>query len=114
MATNKTRNTIIGDEIEVADGSFTRMRGLLGRTALEPGGGLWIRPSSGVHTIGMKFSIDVVGLDKTLRVVRIWPRLVPFRLTSISFRVTSVLELPAGQIDSSSIRVGDQLSIQTS
>ena len=64
--TNTTRGITVGDKIELADTSLKRMFGLLGRRGLDPGGGLWIRPSSGVHTFGMAFSIDVVGLDRDL------------------------------------------------
>ncbi len=68
----QTRGTVIGDRVEVADTSWTRMRGLLGRAGLDAGAGLWIKPSSGVHMIGMKFAIDVIGLDKDRRVIKLW------------------------------------------
>jgi uncharacterized membrane protein (UPF0127 family) len=61
--------------------------------------------------MGMAFPIDVVGLDKDLRVIKVWRRLVPFRLTSVSLKVQSVLELPGGTIDESETQVGDQLKI---
>jgi len=61
--------------------------------------------------MGMLFSIDVVGLDKAMRVVKVWRRLRPFRMTSVSFRIKNVLELPAGQIDACRIECGDQLEI---
>ena len=66
------------------------MVGLLGKRGLNAGEGLWIKPSSGVHTLGMMFGIDVIGLDKELRVVKLWPRLVPFRVTSVSLKIRSV------------------------
>jgi uncharacterized membrane protein (UPF0127 family) len=109
--TNLTRGNRIGDRVALADTSLTRMFGLLGRRELDAGTGLWIRPSSGVHTVGMHFAIDVVGLDRNLRVVRLWPRLVPYRLTAICLKVASVLELHAGTIDGAGIAVGDQISI---
>jgi uncharacterized membrane protein (UPF0127 family) len=87
------------------------MFGLLGRDGLEAGGGLWIKPSSGVHTVGMCFRIDVVGLDRNLKVVKLWNCLAPYRLTSVSFKVRSVLELPCGVISWSRIQLGDQLQI---
>jgi uncharacterized membrane protein (UPF0127 family) len=109
--TNTTRGNTVGDSIELADTSFKRMFGLLGRRGLGAGGGLWIKPSSGVHTFGMAFTIDVVGLDRDLKVVKLWRRLVPFRLTSVSLKIRSVLELPSGAISQSQIQVGDQLEI---
>ncbi len=109
--TNTTRATVVGDNIELADTSWKRMFGLLGRRGLDAGGGLWIKPSSGVHTFGMAFSIDVVGLDKDLKVIKLWRCLRPFRMTSISLRLGSVVELPCGVIDQSQIKIGDQLDL---
>ena len=109
--TDVTRGTVIGDRIKVADTSLSRMFGLLGKRGLNAGEGLWIKPSSGVHTVGMMFSIDVIGLDKELRVVKLWPRLVPFRVTSVSFKVRSVVELGAGRIEACQVAVGDLLQM---
>lgn len=95
--------------ITIADTSLTRLAGLMGRRRLDAGCGLLIRPSCGVHTFGMFFSIDVVALDKGLRVLKLWPRLAPFRVTSIHLKAHSFLELPAGQISHCRIKVGDQL-----
>jgi len=85
--------------------------GLLGKRGLNAGRGLWIKPSSGVHTMGMRFPIDVIGLDKRLRVLRVWREMPPYRLTSLNFRLHSVLELPAGRAAECRTEVGDQLSI---
>lgn len=109
--TNLTRSNTLGDSVELADTSFKRMFGLLGRRGLTPGGGLWIKPSSGVHTVAMRFTIDVVGLDKSLKVVKLWSRLPPYRLTSVSMKVRSVIELPQGVIESLQMQLGDQLQI---
>ena len=108
---NQTRGNTIGDRVEVADTSRTRLFGLLGRRGVEAGSGLWIRPSSGVHTFLMSFTIDVIGLDKELRVVKLWPQLVPYRVTSVSTKVKSVIELAAGTIGECAIQVGDTLEI---
>ena len=108
---NTTRGCIVGDRIELADTSMKRMFGLLGRRGLDAGGGLWIKPSSGVHTFFMAFKIDVVGLDRDLRVIRLWQCLVPWRVTSVSFKMRSVLELPCGTVSLSRMEVGDRLQI---
>jgi uncharacterized protein len=108
---NITRATTVGTRITVADTSLARLVGLLGKRRLDAGCGLLIRPSSGVHTFGMLFSIDVVALDKDLQVLQLWPRLAPFRMTSVSLKTRSILELPAGQISDCRMRVGDQLEL---
>jgi uncharacterized membrane protein (UPF0127 family) len=113
-AINTTRGCIVGDRVELADTSMKRMRGLLGRRGLDAGGGLWIKPSSGVHTFFMAFTIDVVGLDRDLRVIKLWRSLVPWRVTSVSFKLRSVLELPSGVISHSQTQLGDQLQFSSS
>ena len=109
--TNRTRDTIVGESVEIADTFLARLWGLLGRSGLTSGGGLWIKPSSGVHTIGMRFSIDVIGLDKNMQVVKVWSDVAPFRLTSIDLRIASVVELAAGHARSCKIEIGDTIQI---
>jgi len=104
-----TRATAVGTRITIADTSLTRLIGLAGRRGLDSGCGLLIRPSSGIHTFGMLFSIDVVALSKDLRVLKLWHRLAPFRMTSINLKTHSMLELPAGQISNCQMQIGDQL-----
>jgi uncharacterized protein len=108
---DRTRATTVGARITVADTSLSRLIGLVGRRRLDAGCGLLIRPSFGIHTFGMLFSIDVVALSRSLQVLKVWHRLAPFRITSISLKTYCVLELPAGQISSCQIQVGDQLEL---
>ena len=108
---NKTKDTTIGSQIEVADTSLTRLFGLAGRRRLDAGCGLLIRPSSGIHTFGMRFAIDVVALTRDLRVLRVWHRLRPFRVTSVNLGIHNILEIGAGEINRCKIEVGDQLEI---
>ncbi|WP_156785179.1 DUF192 domain-containing protein [Terriglobus roseus] len=107
-------DVVVASSVMVADTSVSRAVGLLGRSHLQREEGIWIKPSSGVHTIGMRFPIDVVGLDAQLRVVRLWPSLKPYRLTAIVPSVRTVLELAAGRIVESGLQLGDQLRIQES
>ena len=108
---NQSLGTDIGSHIECADGSLTRLVGLLGRTGLDAGGGLLIQPSSGIHTMGMKFTIDAVGLDADLRVVKLWPQMRPNRISTVHLTVRSVLELAEGEIQARSIEIGHTLQI---
>ena len=108
---NRTQENIIGKHIEVAETFFTRLVGLLGRRGLDADTGLWINPSSGVHTFAMRFPIDVVALDRQLRVHALWPNLRPWRLSGVSIKIHSIVELPAGTIADHAIRLGDQLEV---
>lgn len=79
----------------VADRMLPRMRGLLGRSGLEPGEGMLISPAPSVHTFFMRFPIDVVFLDKTRTIVKIAHSLRPWR-TAGARKAVAALELPAG------------------
>lgn len=109
---NLTRGSVIGDRIRIADTSLTRLFGLLSRSGLDAGEGLWIQPSSGVHTFFMRFPIDVVGLDRSRKVVKLWPHLVPYRVTSIQTKIHTVIELPSGQIAETRTELGDDLAYE--
>ena len=110
---NKTRETFVATETTVADDYFRRLIGLLGKTKrwAKLGRGLWIIPSRGVHTIGMLFPIDVLFLNKDKEVIHIQEHMRPFRISKVSLKATSVLELPAHAIYRSGTKVGDRLEI---
>jgi len=97
----------------VADNYFCRLIGLLGKSKrwAKLGRGLWIIPSRGVHTIGMLFPIDVIFLNKNKEVIHIEEHMRPFRISKVSLKATSVLELPAHAIYRSGTKVGDSLEI---
>ena len=88
---------------------WKRMRGLLGRDALEHGHGLLIPKTGSVHMFFMRFPIDAVFLDKELRVRRVVADLQPWRIAA-SRGARSVLELPAGAAAAAGIGVGRRLA----
>lgn len=108
---NLTRNTWLATKVRKADSFLTRLLGLLKRRKMGPEEALWLVPSKGIHTIGMKFPIDVIFLDKDNRVVDLVRALVPYRATRIHLNSHSVLELPRGTINKSLTKVRDQLDV---
>ncbi len=108
---NVTRDSVLGDAIEIAGSSKTRNKGLLGRHGIEPGGGLWIVPCEAIHMFFMKFAIDAVFLDRKKRVTKAVTALKPWRM-AMSWRAHSVVELPVGVIEQSGTSRGDQIEIQ--
>jgi hypothetical protein len=95
---------------EVAENPWTRAVGLLGRKQLGEGRGLWIRPCRSIHTLFMRFPIDVAYLSSDGTVVKTSARLRPFRLSMGGRRAHSVLELPASSLERAGLKVGDRLS----
>ena len=112
---NKTRETFVATDAVVADSYLRRLVGLLGKTKrwARLGAGLWIKPSRGVHTIGMLFPIDLIFLGKEKEVVEVEEFVRPFRISRVSLKATSVLELPPHTIYRTGTKVGDQLEISS-
>lgn len=110
---NKTKETFVATEATVADSYFPRLIGLLGKTKrwAQHGKGLWIVPSRGVHTLGMLFPIDLIFLSKDKEVVHLEEYVRPFRISKVSLKAMSVLEVPAHTIYRSRTQVGDKLEI---
>jgi len=108
---NRTNGAVLADRADKADSSEKRRTGLLKHTSLPAGEGVWIVPCEGVHTIGMKFPIDVLFLDKKKRVVKVRPDMGRWRM-SLSLFAHSVLELPAGTIRSTGTEKGHQLAFE--
>ena len=86
------------------------MRGLLGRRVLPEGEGILLRPCGSVHTFFMRFPIDVVFLDRDLKVVGVAPELRPWR-TAGRRGAKAALELAAGEAARRGIGTGDRLSL---
>jgi uncharacterized membrane protein (UPF0127 family) len=105
---NLTRQTVLATCLEVADSSAKRNKGLLGRTGLAAGEGLWILPCQSVHTFGMKFSIDLVYLDQKRRIRKIRSNVPPWRV-SACLTAHSVIELPSDTVRETQSRPGDEL-----
>ena len=108
--TNLTRGTVLADRAEIANNSAKRRTGLLKHMGLMPGEGLWIVPSEGVHTFGMKFTIDVMYLNKKRQVLKLYPHMGKGKV-SLCLRAHSVVELPAGTIEESGTQKGDHLDL---
>ena len=108
LVRNETRNSVLAELMEVADTSAKRRKGLLGRDSLPIGHALWIVPCESVHTYGMRFPIDVLYLDRKKRVIKLRRAMPAWRLSLCLF-AHSVLELPAGTIESTKTEPGDQL-----
>lgn len=114
VVVNTTKGTTLASSAELATTYGERRQGLLGRSRLEDGEGLIIRPCKGVHSFGMKFPIDVAYVSKDGRVIHIISPLSPNRLGPLMLRADWILELPQGAISRTETVLGDILAIQTS
>lgn len=87
----------------------SRLVGLIGRRPLDPGVGLWLRPCDAVHTVGLRFAIDVVFVDAAGRVKRVDECVRPWRVR-ICLGAHSVVELAAGEARRLGLEAGDAIA----
>jgi len=94
--------------VEVADTFLKRLRGLMFRRQIESGRGLLLAPCDGVHMMFMRFAIDVVYLDKDLRIKKIVRGLIPWLGVSVCFGAWGALELADGEAARLKLAVGQK------
>lgn len=110
MIVNRSKNDCcLVRDLQPAVTFWQRMRGLMFCASLPSASGLLIAPCQLVHTLHMRFSIDVVFLDKSWTVVGLQPDLVPWRFSRYYRDAWFVLELPAGTVSRSGTELGDRL-----
>jgi hypothetical protein len=112
-AFNRTRRAYLATQLCFARTHWSRLLGLMGQDAasFRAGQGLWITPSHGVHTFAMRFSIDIVYLDKDRTVVYLEENLKPWRVAPVRMRAASVLELPGNTLSATGTAIGDEIEI---
>jgi uncharacterized membrane protein (UPF0127 family) len=113
IARNVDTGALVADRVGVAATRAARAVGLLTRSGLDAGEALWIVPSRGVHTWGMRFAIDVVALDEQGVVVDCVTHLKPWRMRLPRAGTAGVLELPAGTLDKSGTAIGHRIAFET-
>jgi uncharacterized membrane protein (UPF0127 family) len=94
--------------LEIASTRSERRRGLLGREEIE--GALLLKPARSVHTIGMRFPIDVAFCDRELAVIAV-RCMRRYRMSRPRLRASCVIEASAGAFDRWGLRVGDRLEV---
>lgn len=100
----------LADRVELATTRRERRRGLLGRHRPPFGFALMLLPCAAIHTAFMRFSIDVIFLDRQGQALRILRNLGPWRI-ALALRARSVIELPAGSLAGVDLVPGDRVTL---
>ncbi|MFH1193001.1 MAG: DUF192 domain-containing protein [Candidatus Jorgensenbacteria bacterium] len=108
MVKNLTRGTVMSARVAVARTFGEKSTGLRGGT--EPSA-LFMKTRWGIHTFGMRFSIDCLVLDDGFAVVAVRENVAPNRFFFWNPRYRNVLEFPAGTIRKTGTRVGDKMAM---
>lgn len=107
---NTTNNTLLVQNLQVADTFWSRLKGLLGTASFPAGQGLLITPCRSIHMFGMRYAIDVVFLDRDFKVLKILHSLPPMA-TARCPGSRHVLELPGGTLAKIALSLSDQLTV---
>ena len=108
---NLTRASTVAARCRVAGSLPQRIFGLHLVPRLQHGEGLLLPGATTIDTTFMGYAIDLVFLDRSLRVTRIVSSLRPWRMVLRSNGGRDCLELPAGAAAASGTETGDQLTI---
>lgn len=112
QAINVTRQSVVADEVRMANHYFSRLIGLMGQPSLPPKQGLWILPCSDIHSCFMRFEFDAIFVNKQYQVLHLVERMKPWRISKFVKGGHAVLELPAGAIAESGTQIGDVLELR--
>ena len=127
-------NQVLAEQVLTAHSFAQRAIGLLGRKSLNSDQVMWIKPCSSIHTVFMKFPIDVIFTDKDLRIQAIHENIPPgkilcgggkalFPLFSIFHpaaynfkfkqKLNSVFEFKAGRLKPFSLKKGEPVHVES-
>jgi uncharacterized membrane protein (UPF0127 family) len=107
--TDKSTGAVLAERASRTTTVLARMRGLLGRSHLSAGEGLHLAPCKAIHTLFMRFPIDVLFLSPDDSVVRALHWLPPWCVIRMHRGALSVLELPAGTLARTSTQAGHRI-----
>ncbi len=108
---NQTKSKTLVAKLTIAKSFRSRAQGLIGRKTLPEDEGVWFPKSNWIHTCFMSMPIDVIYLDKEMKVKKLQPHLKPWRLPAPVLSASSVLEVTKGFIEKNDIQVGDSLYV---
>lgn len=109
---NQTNEQVLGDKITYANSIYGRFIGLMGKSELKKGEGVFLTPCNSIHMMFMKFPLDILFLDRKNKIIHITKDIKPWKISRVVFKAQSVLEVPAGTVENTKSNVGDIIKIE--
>ena len=108
LLVNARSEETIASNVGLALTRAERRHGLLGQDSLDLSAALVLSPCWSIHTMFMRFPIDVVFVDRDGRAMRIVKELAPWSI-AVAPRAHAAIELSAGTVRARDVRIGDEL-----
>lgn len=108
---NQTKSIILAGNVIMANSFLTRLKGLLVTPYLPAGWCLVLKPCRSVHTMFMRFNIDIIFVDRHNTIVSAINNMSPFRFSSYIHNSYLTIEFPAGTLKSTCTTPGDIIKI---
>ena len=106
---NLTRQTVVAGRARLATHWWQRAIGLLRDSHLDQNEALILPGATAIHTVGMRFAIDLIVVNRQGTVQAMIAGLPPGRLTPWWRGVQAVIECPVGTIQRSATQLGDRV-----
>lgn len=113
IALRTAEGRFVAHEVRIAYSLAARLLALSRERSLPTRAGLLLCPARGIHTLGMRFAVDVVFLSRQMRVIGLAPRLPPWRVLLAPRGTGRVLELAAGQIAATGLKPGTFIVVES-
>lgn len=110
-ACHKNTDECIACRVEIAQTFLKRLIGLLGRSTINDGEGIYFPDCRSIHSFFMRFSIDVLFLDNEMKITRIINCLKPNRVAVAPLQTKDTLELRCGVLEKLDLNVGDTVTL---
>ncbi len=108
MIKNRTKNTVICKDFKLLKGFLGKSKGLINSKTPKT---VVFYTRLGIHTLGMKYPIDVIVVDKKFRVIAVKDNLKPNKVFLWNLKSSLIIELEKGTIKKSQTEINDFLEI---
>ena len=112
---HKTTEQVLAQDVIPARKLYPRLMGLMGKKDFPHQSALWLVPCRSIHTFFMKFPIDVIFVNRALRITYIRKNILPYRTAHpplhLLFKTFSVFEFKTPANGIHKLQTGDQLYV---
>lgn len=106
------KNQVLFKNAVMTTNFFDRLIGLVGKSKIEEDQALCIKPCNSIHMLFMRFSIDVIFIDSSSKVIGLIEDFKPWRVSGLVKNSKAVIEMPCHSIKKKQIKLNDTIIIR--